>query len=500
MALGGSLFGCGSSETAAARTGPWGRPGDDRQAAALLQAARRPEAILDFYLFGGMNPWDTFYVVPELNDPAAGGEYAGRGWWLFQEGDNNVPDAFASCGGGSRPLLQDFGLDGAGNAVRLGPWLYPLRDRQDILDRMRVFVMRHDQVPHQGGNPLSLCGHRFGSPRLAGTASHVQRFFGDQDPRAVPHAHALLPRLRDAEVNNADAAAAIGLHPASARPLTVWLGNGSELGDLLRRDSLEGRTAEYEALMEVWSRQAGARLQSADGVPLRAPTYGDYRSARATIAEHQTLIGLLPDESLRLASGESCAEASTEDYTSTGLALATRLIVDRTHPARYVVSVDGGLLPATGGAAYDTHSRHVIESSRNVTHAMRRLVEHINEPGENDPNKLDLDRHTILITTEFGRSPFAEGGDGTDHWPQGYVQAVIGSLVPEGTAGVVGSIGADGHADEYITPEEFRASLLLAQGIWPFQPEAFAVGDVREGQTEEEAALYLRERVLGVTG
>jgi hypothetical protein len=500
MALGGSMFGCGATETAPASAGPWGLPGDDRQAAALLEAARRPEAILDFYLFGGMSPWDTFYVVPELNDPAAGGPHAGNGWWLFQQGAVNTPDQFARCGGGSRPLTQDFALDAANNNVRLGPWLYPLRDRPDILDRMRVMVMRHDQVPHQGGNPLSLTGHRFGSPRLAGTAAHVQRFFGDQDPRAVPHAHVLLPRNRDAEVNNADAAAAIGLHPASARPLTVWLSDQSELSSLLARESLEGRTDAYETLHSVWGRQASARLSSADGIALRRPTFDAYQAARQSVASHKTLQELLPDEALALASGASCEQESNEDYTTTGLGLATRLILDASNPARYVISVDGGLLPATGGAAYDTHSRHVLESSRNITHAMRRLAERINEPGEQDPTKLDLDRHTVLITTEFGRSPHSEGDDGTDHWPEGYVQVVIGSLVEKGSAGVVGSIGVNGHADEHITPEEFRAALLLAQGIWPFHPESFAVGDIREGDTEEEAALYLRERVLGVRG
>jgi hypothetical protein len=502
LALSGSLIGCGGSvPTEVSRVGAWGGTASDRQTAALLEAARRPEGILDFYLFGGISPWDTFYVVPSLNDPAAGGPYAGRGWWLFQGGDVNIPDRFAqACGGAGRPLAQDFGLDAAGRQVQLGPWLLPLRDRPDVLERMRVMVMRHDQVPHQGGNPLSLCGHRFGSPRMAGTAAHVQRFFQDRAPRDVPHAHVLLPRNRDAEVNNADAAAAIGLHPASASPLTIWLGYGSELGELLRRGPVEGRTEDYDALLDVWSRQEGARLTSADGVPLRAPTFDDYRTARSTIAAHRTLADLLPDERMRLQTGAACGDESTEDYTTTGLGLATRLLLDPTNPAKYVVSVDGGLFPATGGAAYDTHSLHVLESSRNVTHAMRRLVERINEPGEDDPTKLDLDRHTVLITTEFGRSPFSEGSDGTDHWPMGYVQAVIGSLVPPGSAGVVGSIGPDGYAEDYVTPEEFRASLLLAQGIWPFQPEAFAVGDVREGSTEEEAARYLRERVLGVRG
>lgn len=493
----GGIAGCAGPETAPSSTGPWGGPADDRQAAALLDAARRPDGILDFYFFGGLSPWDTFYVVPELHDPAGGGPHAGEGWWLYQEGPDNIPDRFALCGGGDQPLLQDFGLDAAGNTVRLGPWTLPLRARPDILDRMRILVMRHDQVPHQGGNPLSLCGHRFGSPRLAGTAAHVQRFFGDRAPRAVPHAHVLLPRNRDAEVNNADAAASIGLHPASARPLTIWLSGQSELSELLAREALDGRADDFDALLDVWTRQASDRLRSADGVALRAPGLADYAAARTTLGAHQTLQGLLPDELLRLAAGASCEDGSTEDYTTTGLNVATRLLLNEDHPGRYVLSVDGGLFPATGGAAYDTHSDHVVESSRNILHALERLTERINEPNEGDPTKLDLDRHTILLTMEFGRTPYTEGGTGTDHWPQGYVQMVIGSLVEPGTAGVVGSIGADGHADTYVTPEEFRAGLLLAQGIWPFQPEGFAVGDVREGTTEEEAARYLRGLLWG---
>ena len=63
---------------------------------------------------------------------------------------------------------------------------------------------------------------------------------------------------------------------------------------------------------------------------------------------------------------------------------------------------------------------------------------------------------------------------------------------------LVGSIGEDGFATDYITPTDFRASLLLAKGIWPFNDESFAVADVSADSLNEiEAAIYLREQVLG---
>jgi hypothetical protein len=206
---------------------------------------------------------------------------------------------------------------------------------------------------------------------------------------------------------------------------------------------------------------------------------------------------LLPLDSLRPPTSESCGSSTPADLTSAGMAIASRMLLHPDQPARYVISVDGAFLATTGGASYDTHSLHVVESARNVTHSMRRLAATINEPGENDPDKFDLDRHTILITSEFGRTPYREGDTGLDHWPGGYVQIAIGGWVTEDQAGVVGAVGEDGYSTEYITPAEFRAATLLSLGIWPFNPEAFAVGDVREGDDEVESALWLREHVLG---
>ena len=51
----------------------WGDPRTTRQSELLLPESARPDGIFELYLYGGMAAWDTFYAVPELCDPAAGG-------------------------------------------------------------------------------------------------------------------------------------------------------------------------------------------------------------------------------------------------------------------------------------------------------------------------------------------------------------------------------------------------------------------------------------------
>ena len=87
-----------------------------------------------------------------------------------------------------------------------------------------------------------------------------------------------------------------------------------------------------------------------------------------------------------------------------------------------------------------------------------------------------------------------------DHWPWGYVIAVFGGYVQPETDAVVGAIGEGGYATDFLTPTEHRAAMLLASGIWPFTAESYRVGDVRDAKNELDAAMILRERVLGLKG
>ncbi len=504
---GGLLSGCpsegeavGPVATGGAGPEPWGAaPAGALE--GLLPAAARPEGVLELFLTGGVNPWDSFYVVPEFGDPAAGGPRAGSMWWTYQEPygeEPTVPEMFAACGGGAQELLQPFAADSAGRTVHLGPFVLALRERPDLLARMRVVVMRHSQAPHETAIPLSLCGHRFGSPRMASTGTHVQRFHQERSPRVPPHAYVLYPGLFDLDAFSADVGTALGLHPGVARPLELSLRFMDRLATQLGRTQVPGDLARYDRAVDHYTAIQRRRLTTPgrDGT-VRAPAFEDFEFARRSMAGSPELTDLFPEALLGTRPGEACGYDNDLDDTEHGLAVATRLLTHPTTPARWVTSIDGGLEGASGGLAYDTHNRHVAEGGRNLTHAMRRLVRRINEPGEGDPDKLDLDRHLVVVSTEFGRTPYKEGEDGLDHWPGGYVQVLLGGPIGPDQAGVVGAIGEDGVATDWVTPAEFRAGMLQAQGIWPFSPEAFAVGELRGGETGLDAAMALRERLWG---
>lgn len=482
--------------------GTWGIPKPE-QAEGLLAAARRPEGILEVFLLGGMNPWDTFYVVPEHGRPDVPGPYAGQQWWTFQDptDDESIPKLFDRCGGGSRELLEPFAWDSAGKAVHLGPFVFPLRDRPDILSRMRVLTVRHSFAPHQAAVPLMLGGQPRGSPRLAGTGAHMARFFHEQGlvGRTSPYSYVLIPESQAEAELEAEAAGAVGLHQGSARPLIVRLQADNTLSDLLSRSVVAGHRGAVDQALAYYAEGYGQALRSArTGRTIDSRALEDYRFSIAAMAESDQMTGVLTPEALAPFGASECDTDVDLDGTGMGLRLATHLLTTAEHRARYVQAVDSGLVEAFCGG-YDTHERHVLYSSRNMVHMCKELSALINEPGEGDPRKLDLDRHLVLLTTEMGRTPFRQAhmDRGLDHWPDGFAVVAIGGPIDASRRGVVGSIGEDGVATDYMTPAELRAGLLLGAGIWPFSQEAFAIGDVRGATSELEAALMLTERMWG---
>ncbi len=481
--------------------GPWGSALEAQQE-AFLPAGRQPEAVLDIFMIGGFNPWDTFYVVPEFGDPAAGGKYAGTMWWTFQDGENSIPEWFNRCDGGGRDLTEPWGLDAAGRAVHLGPFLYPLRDRPDITNRMRMWVMTHGLGAHELAIPLSLCGHLPASTKMATTAAHVQRFLSERGSgsRTNPWTSLIYPGLGDLADLNGDTAGAIGLHRGSARPVTLRLGPSGLPREALERVAVAERRSELDrAVLGYLDRLERSLVRPAGAGRVRARAVDDFRAARRALEGSDALVELIGAEGFEGAMGMECSEWSEADYTNMGLRLATRMLTATNEPARYITLMDGGLLPALGGGAYDTHVKHVHHSARNVVHLFKELASRVNEPGESDPNKLDLDRHTVLITTEFGRTPYAVG-DGLNHWAESYVVVAFGGPFDEERSGIVGSIDEAGFTRDSTTPAEFRAALLLMQGIWPFTGESFNLADVPNlgsDARELDASVYLRERVLG---
>jgi len=471
----------------------WGVPTDDEQQ-WMIPEKNRAEGVLEIFLMGGLCPWDTFYVVPDF------GKDTKTMWWTFQEGPDNIPERFAGCGG-SGDLITPFGSDSQGRQVFLGPWLYPLRARQDILNRMRIFVMRHPFEPHQAATPIMM-GGAAPTSTFSAMGAHVQRHYRELEPdRRTPHAYTIYSG--DTEIAaqfDIHSASASGDHPAWARPLVVKLVPDNPLSSQLARAHLGGRTAETDALIRRYMQRYSSSLTIPGfGSPMQCRAFGEYEISRDAMLTSPELTSLLTKDLLAARAGQECGDSTDLDTTAMGIALGTHLLTAPAEErARYVTYLDSGLINATG-AGYDTHDLHVAESSRNVVHMAKTLANAINKPGEGDPKKLDLDKHTILLTTEFGRTIKPEAGkpQGLNHHPEGFVVVAIGGFVDEERAGVTGAIAETGEATTHLAAPEFRAGMLMGQGIWPFTNESFAVGGIRTASTRPEAARFVRQNVLG---
>ncbi|MFO0625396.1 MAG: DUF1501 domain-containing protein [Polyangiales bacterium] len=149
---------------------------------------------------------------------------------------------------------------------------------------------------------------------------------------------------------------------------------------------------------------------------------------------------------------------------------------------------------------YDTHRHHVRVSFINLTYFLQCLVAVINAPGENDPDKIDLDRTLVVINMEFGRTPGrqTEHPTGRNHYPGGYVTVMFGGPIGPAQRGIVGSLGPDGRARNGLVPTDTRAAILAALGIYPMDRDVFAVGNFPGSRTDEEILERAVHRVLGL--
>jgi hypothetical protein len=105
----------------------------------------------------------------------------------------------------------------------------------------------------------------------------------------------------------------------------------------------------------------------------------------------------------------------------------------------------------------------------------------------------------VILNSEFGRAPGRQnpGGQGRNHWPNGFPQIYIGGPIGPEQAGIYGTIDEGGEATLFTTPAENRIAALLALGIYPFDAVAYSGSDA-QGQTQEgPAARSIIKRILG---
>jgi hypothetical protein len=481
---------------------PFGEP-PPSAASVMLPANRRAKRVLEVFLYGGVSQWETLYLVRNYgrpDDPM----YPKTQYYTFDApGSGGTPAAYQACGlPATSDIGQFFAKDGDGADVELGPFAQRLWARPDIVARMRLIVQRHKLEPHEAAVPQALTGRPVGQPSAAGLGSHIQRYLTDRasPDRSAPWSYVFA--TGGVSGDNVSAAAATGAHPGAARPLLVKIDNAQSFARLLARTEVAagGDKAAYDALMRAYVADYGQRLTWKGGGPVRSSRYGDVAVAASTVERTDAIRGVLDSALFTDRSGAACGDSTSRDIPGMSLNAARALLTHPTQPARYVCVSDVGLREASGGGGYDTHTANAYDTARNFDNMLRSLLAIINGPGETDPTKLSLDDTLIILNTEFGRTPWSQdGGDGRNHHPYGYVTAFIGATITSAEKGIYGAIGPDGVATTAATPAENRIGALLALGIWPFAPEAFAVSDVTGAASENEAVQHATQRILGVS-
>jgi hypothetical protein len=489
--LGGGLL----RRAGAAPFGEFPRRGAD----ALLPESERATSVLEIFLYGGLSAWETLYCVPTYGRPDdPDPELQNTQLYAFE---SSLAEAKDACGIPSDDVGSLFGQDALGVDVNLGPFAARLRGLTHLTDRMRLIVQKHLLEPHEAAVPQALTGRPVGQPAAAGLGAHIQRYFLERAGTSRTAPFAYLFATGGLAGDNVSAATNTGLHPGAARPLQVTITNAARFTELLERGRIGDDRAAYDELMDVYVAQYRDRLRFAgEGDPVRSAQFTDLALGAATVADVDAIADVMDPALFVPKAGTACEVSNSFDVPGMSLQAARHLLTHPTQPARYVCVSDIGLYEASGGGGYDTHSENEVDTARNFDNLIRGLDEIVNHPGERDPTKLDLDSTLIILNTEFGRTPWPQdGGSGRNHHPYGYVTAFLGGPITAARKGIYGAIGPDGRATStHATPAENRIAALLALGIWPFSPEAFAVSDVRQAGSEEEAALLVLERVLGV--
>jgi hypothetical protein len=493
----GGALGAGLALGRSAWAAPWGQAPAGREG-LLLPEGVRAESMLEVFLYGGMSTWEGFYVNPEYGKPDdPNPALRNQQWYLFDRDHGSV--FRDNCGLDESEWLVPWLSDSAGNLIHLGPLVAPFRNRPDLLARMRVVVMSHDLEPHEAAIPLGLSGFRLGNPRLCGMGAHIQRYLLDRDStgRVIPYSYVFTP---DGAffTDNLQAADTVGLHPGSARPLRIKVGDSYDLPTQLERGVLGDAAPQVDAL-HAWYRSRMATRYSTGGVPIRSRALTDHDFALEVLANVDALKTVIDEDLLLPFASTYCKDTST-NLTGMSIEAAVQLLTHPDTPAGYCNVIDGGLIMADGGGAFDTHFSHLQTQARNANATLQELANRINEPGEGDPAKLDLDKTVVYLSSEFGRTPYLQGGgNGTNHFPYGYVSVILGGPITSDESGIVGSIGPDGVAVDYVTPSDVRVALLASMGIYPFTHESFAVGDVTGASDEELALIWATEHILGRT-
>lgn len=457
--------------------------------------------VLEIHLYGGMSPWETFYC----RGPASTARYRG-----FEREMAALPfvGGSTSCDPGATDARL-FGRDALNHDVYFSRLTQPLWT-DAILSKTRVVVLKHTLEPHEAAIPYALTGFTLGQPNLAGLGAVLQHRYLAIDDIAgtshdLPYAYVCQPSDFIA-TDNLQASVATGTHRGDARPVVLPLSDN--VPGFLQTLARTGVTSRHDELLAQYRAHYRDLLRSPRLGPsnlVRSKGFSSYDASAHALSGSPRLRTLLSDSTspwlTQLRRDAECPRYEPGDLANmpgTGVRLAAFLLARSA--ARYAGVIDIGLVGASGGGAYDTHNTEHIHTTAinlwNVLATLRELV---------DNHTLDLSTTLVVLTTEFGRTR-QRNGDGRDHWPWGYVNVLIGGPVRRGISGAIQDAEMGDSDDGYAHPEHFynpadvRAAVLLAAGVYPFEPENFGVRDISFATPADGHEALMRRLKTDVLG
>jgi hypothetical protein len=442
--------------------------------------------------YGGMNPWQTFWVTPD-SAQQYGWTGAGAAATAMQA---------AACPADDGTL--SFGTDALGNAVRLGPGTAPLW-LNPVLGRMRLVTLTAAEDPHSIALARAIGGRRLGTPRFAGLGAAIERRMQEAAPRALPYGYTLysnqIGRFRYLERY----ASSRGEHPRFVGPLPIAVGSTSFSSKLARSYS----APERDALLDSYRAEFRDRMRwQGQGAPLRSQGFSAYDVAADALSLSPLLQPILTPSAMDSPAGPTCfpglGAPDYENATAASLALAARLFDQ--HGAQHVTIFDSALYKAPNGAdaPYDVHGATDDGSEFSLTTAnlfnlLRHLVDRL-DPSQGGGGgiggivpKIRLDDTLVIVLSEFGRNP----GSGLAHHLGGMAAVLLGG--PIQAAGISGGIdGGNAPAEYRHSHADVHAAALLASGIDPLASGNFIASDLSAVVQDGDVIGNLREKILGI--
>lgn len=248
------------------------------------------------------------------------------------------------------------------------------------------------------------------------------------------------------------------LHASSLQTLIQMLGGPRGGEDPLGDVGVAAAQATIGKLNELHMKRLG---------PAALATVAPWLAAEQELEE---LYDQRYDQQLQLT--EDMAERyGIEDPYATISSLPAALMVLKSGLCPFVTATTGG---------YDTHASHLdqhVPLMESFAQSLTALVEDLHStPDPTNPSLMLAETTTVLITSEFTRTPLFNVADGTDHWP-----TASAILMGKGVADnrVVGATGDDAYALGWesgapaplekhvnaLTPDDVMATVLDILGV-----------------------------------